>query len=67
MGCARCGNPALIETKTMDEEGVLTVLRCLRCGHWQDELIEYHRSLPTPPEPRRPTMGSHDFPRVLRR
>ena len=47
--CQRCGNRAMIETKIMDEEGVLTVLRCLRCGHWQGgELMEYHRSLPVP-------------------
>jgi hypothetical protein len=38
----------------VDDDGeIWTGLRCVTCGDYQDETILYHRSLPTPPEPKR--------------
>ena len=50
MTCRRCAS-LMVETRLMDEEAVLWAWRCPICGDCRDPVIEYHRSLPSQPEP----------------
>lgn len=53
MTCSRCRG-LLVHAHLVDDDGeIWTGLRCVTCGDYQDETILYHRSLPTPPEPKR--------------
>lgn len=53
MTCRRC-HGLMVSAHAVDETGeVWSGLRCVICGDYQDATILYHRSLTTPPEPKR--------------
>jgi hypothetical protein len=41
----------MVETRLFDEEASLWAWRCPICGDVRDSVIDFHHSLPVPPEP----------------